>query len=406
MNPERRRRLLKRRESDLKRRRAKVLAARPQAKSYALDDSPAAKESFLPPFKMYNDYTPSNKKPVVICHVIESMGMGGAQTMMMEIVNGLNKYFGDYCQNHIVIMARKKVYDSRFPDSYGLSVDIVDRANLARWCKLKNVDVVVHHRISVSKCVRDKIPSSVKYVLINHTFHKLDQVNSFDRCDYYISVCEYLFKRTKWDPHIHPSRRLAILNGVETDYLKDIPAEKLAGGFKTGRCHRIVNSKFKIDSLRWIEKKLRKDISQHQHYIVGHSSHVKTFCKRSKTCHYFGAILDRKRKMGIIKGFDVYFYDTFQHEGASMAILESLACGVPVLCKKYGGTPELIQNGVNGYILRDLVGFQVRLKDLATNKQTLKNLKKTTQADFDTRLHVRHAACKYMQVFENLVSTE
>lgn len=404
MNPERRQRLLKRREADLKQRRAKILAARPQKIEHPLVDSPAAKESRFPEFKNYDEYKPSNEKKIIVCHVIESLGMGGAQTMMMELVNGLNKYFGDFCKNFIVIMARKKQYDSRFPKSYGLlSIDVVDRGNMKRYCELKKVDIVVHHRISVSRCVRDRLPRNVKYILINHTFHKLDQVTAFDRCDYYISVCNYLHKRTKWPTYIHPTRRLTILNGVETEYLKDLAPEKLGGVFKTGRCHRLVNSKFKIDSLRWMEKKLRRDIPGHQHYIIGFSSHVKTFCRRAKSCHYFGAISDRKRKMSIIKALDVYFYETFQHEGASVAILESLACGVPVLCKSYGGCPELVLNGVNGFIMRDRGAFHIRLKDLSTNRNLLNKMKEATKQDFDKRLHVRHAACKYMQLFESLI---
>ena len=403
MNQDRRQRLLKKREVAIKRRRAKLLAARPIMTEHKGKDSPALKESPLHNFINYSQYTPQIDKKVSICHCIESMGLGGAQTMMMELVNGLNKYFGDYCKNFVVIVNKNKNFDAKFPKSYGITVDGVDRPNLKKYCKSNNIDIVIHHRISISKCLKDRLSPDMPYLLINHTFHKLDQIAAFDRCDYYISVCDYLHKRTKWPGFIHPSRRIVILNGVENDYLSDLKNERLEGGFKSGRCHRLVNSKFKLDSLRWMEKKLRKEVPNHFHYLIGNHSQAKTFCKRSRTCRYLGLITDRRRKMSIIKSLDMYFYETFQHEGASIAILEALACGVPVLCKSYGGNAELIKNEVNGYIMRDRSSFQQRMKDLSTNLDTLKRIKESTKRDFEERLHVKHTACKYMQLFESLV---
>lgn len=107
--------------------------------------------------------------------------------------------------------------------------------------------------------------------------------------------------------------------------------------------------------------------------------------------------------MSILKALDFYFYETFGHEGASIAILESLACGVPVLCKDFGGNSELIQNGVNGYILNSREEFLMRMKDLQ-DPEKLASLKQSTIDDFEKRLHVRNAASKYMQLFEKLMS--
>ena len=89
--------------------------------------------------------------------------------------------------------------------------------------------------------------------------------------------------------------------------------------------------------------------------------------------------------MSIIKGLDVYFYETFQHEGASVAILESLACGVPVLCKNYGGNAELIKHGINGFIVKDRDEFLLRMKDLASDKKKLDDLKLQTLEDFNNK---------------------
>ena len=43
-----------------------------------------------------------------------------------------------------------------------------------------------------------------------------------------------------------------------------------------------------------------------------------------------------------------------EREGVPMAILESLACGTPVVSNKVGGIPNFLRNGVNGMLLEDL----------------------------------------------------
>jgi len=197
---------------------------------------------------------------------------------------------------------------------------------------------------------------------------------------------------------------MVILNGVENNYVADLPDQALEGSFITGRCHRLVPSKFAVDSIRWMDTKVTKHIPGFRHYLIGSNSDAKDTVVTCKTVKYLGAILDRNEKMSIIKGFDLYFYETFHPEGASVAILESLACGVPVLCKPLGGNLELVKNGVNGYIVLERTDFLNHMKVLNSERDLLKKLRLSTLEDFNNRLHVRHTASKYLQLVECLVN--
>lgn len=354
-------------------------------------------------FQKADDYKCKFQEPIKVCHVIESLGMGGGQTMMMELVKGLDKYYPEQIQNFVVCpRTTHSRYEKALYSSYGVTPMVMREKEVSRFMATRNVKVVVQHRLAVSKCLRAMIPSGIKYVIMNHTYHQLHRLVKLTRADMYVSVCDFLRREARWPSSIHASRNLVILNGVENDYLEDIKPAELAGEFKTGRCHRLVSNKFKADSLPWMENKVKKHIPGHRHYLIGHNADAAKKCKKNSVCTYLGTIANRQKKMSILKSLDVYFYETFGQEGASIAILESLACGVPVLCRDYGGNKELIKNGVNGYVLKDREAFLLQMKELQ-DPEKLNALKESTKIDFNERLHVRHTASKYMQIFEALL---
>lgn len=233
----------------------------------------------------------------------------------------------------------------------------------------------------------------------------MQKIRNFLYCDCYLSVCNFLSRRTQWPEFIHHTRKRVILNGVESNYLQDIPDRDLGPGFHTGRCHRMVGGKFRPDSLQWMIGKVKRNIPNFHHHIIGQHPQSKAICNKVDFLHYYGTIIKRNKKMSIIKALDAYYYETFQEEGASVAILESLACGVPVICKPRGGNNELVKDKLNGFLVADRSDFLMRMMQMSSRDSLRQHMKKQTLEDFDSRLHVRHTACKYMQLFETLLDT-
>lgn len=355
----------------------------------------------IPSFQPYDEFQPKSQFNVL--HVIESLGLGGAQVMMMEMINGLKKYYSDSVNNFVIHLAHhKQNVNAKFYKSYNVFPEHVNFAELNDYCVVNNIHVLVHHRLAISRCLKKFLPVGVKYILVNHTWNNLQKMRDFKKCDLYVSVCGFLNKKTDWPDFIHETRKPVILNGIENDFIASLSAEPLKGKYKTGRCHRLVPSKFSIDSIDWMEQSVLPIIPGFRHYIMGSHKSAEAASSGTNSVRYLGPVLDKNKKFSVLKSFDTYFYETSQNEGASIAILESLACGVPVICKRLGGNDELIVDGRNGFLVSDRNGFLSRMKQLSSDKDMLSGFKSRAAEDFDNRLHIRHTACKYMQLFECL----
>lgn len=353
----------------------------------------------VPPLRAFiatSDYRWAYSRPSNVVHVIESLGIGGAQTMMFELVSALNRYYGDNSLNSVVLLG-KPAYEPLFPRSYGIELVHMMPSQLRGYLSEQKTDIVVQHRLSLSQPLRTALPPGCRYVLVNHTVNGHHNLKNFTNCDFYISVCQSLLKRGGYARTVGYASQAVILNGIENNYLSQLPDKDLPGSFKSGRCHRLVPSKFRIESLKSIEL---LGIPGHRHFLIGKHAEARKFCKAASTCVYAGELFDRYEKMAYIKAFDIYYYETYNDEGASIAILEGLACGVPVICLDYGGCAELVRTGVNGFVVKSPTSALDKLKYLADRPDELKRLSEQTKVDFDRRLHIRHTACKYMQVFE------
>jgi len=106
---------------------------------------------------------------------------------------------------------------------------------------------------------------------------------------------------------------------------------------------------------------------------------------------YFGELEELVRKLGISKSFhfaggvsepgrhlgaaDVFVLPS-RSEGFSNAILEAMACSLPVIATGVGGNAEAVLNGVNGYIVPpdDAAALAQRIGQLAGDPEAAKRM--------------------------------
>ena len=118
-----------------------------------------------------------------------------------------------------------------------------------------------------------------------------------------------------------------------------------------------------------------------------------------------GFVQDRNELAQIYSAADVYLHPAHS-EIFSLAILEALSCGTPVIASNVGGIPEIIQHGVNGFLVDEMdaesmADYAIKLtKDQDLLKKLKINAIKTSRPFYSISRMVND----YLQLYEEMIS--
>ena len=120
--------------------------------------------------------------------------------------------------------------------------------------------------------------------------------------------------------------------------------------------------------------------------------------KFETSIHYTGRLNGSKAMANAYAAVDV-FVTPSQQDNLPNTVVESLACGTPVVAFQIGGMPDLIQHLHNGYLAKfqDLTDLQNGIVHCLTN-----DLSSNTREGILNLVDSKKVAAKYIAVFENL----
>ena len=97
---------------------------------------------------------------------------------------------------------------------------------------------------------------------------------------------------------------------------------------------------------------------------------------------------------------DLYI-NTSVHEGIPMSILEAMVQGIPIVAPRVGGLAEIIDDGVQGYLLdsRDPKIFAERCFELYENKSLRKNMGRAAREKIIQAFSVENMAKQYCAMY-------
>jgi glycosyltransferase involved in cell wall biosynthesis len=87
----------------------------------------------------------------------------------------------------------------------------------------------------------------------------------------------------------------------------------------------------------------------------------------------FGWIKDRRKLFEILKESDILVFTSKPGEGLGLVILEAMSQGLPVITTKCGGSGEVIEDGINGYLVNYLTDEDIANKFVEKIEFLIKN---------------------------------
>jgi glycosyltransferase involved in cell wall biosynthesis len=114
---------------------------------------------------------------------------------------------------------------------------------------------------------------------------------------------------------------------------------------------------------------------------------------------YIGEINDRE-KAGFLSGAMALLMPIDWPEPFGLVMIEAMACGTPVIGFNRGSVPEVIDDGVTGYIVEDEVSA-VAAVELARRLS-----RELVRKRFEERFTARRMARDYLSVYRNLMGSE
>lgn len=97
--------------------------------------------------------------------------------------------------------------------------------------------------------------------------------------------------------------------------------------------------------------------------------------KLDDSIEFLGDRIYGTEKLKRFKQADIFILPSYS-EGFSMSILEAMAAGLPIIATKVGAAPEIIENGINGYIINpgDILALQNSLEQLILDSTKRNNM--------------------------------
>ena len=166
-----------------------------------------------------------------------------------------------------------------------------------------------------------------------------------------IAISNYVKNTIHEVYRVDKSKIYYIANGVDTSRYVPLTNKKdnsIIRFISTGRLDSVKNQKLLIDSFYNVSTKY----SECELYILGDGELKSELQKQikdynlEKQVYLLGNVAHPER---YLSNSDIYV-GTSHVEGFSLAALEAMSCGLPVIFTKAGGVNDIILNGENGYL--------------------------------------------------------
>lgn len=107
----------------------------------------------------------------------------------------------------------------------------------------------------------------------------------------------------------------------------------------------------------------------------------------------------------LMYGADFLIFPSVWYEGFPLTIIESFACGLPVVAPKLGSMAEIVENGVNGLHFQagDSVSLAAKIKWAIDHPKDMIYMKYNARCTYDKKYNSQINYQQLMQIYQNII---
>lgn len=228
--------------------------------------------------------------------------------------------------------------------------------NLIQVLRRENPDLVLVHGYSTH--LWTKLAAAVVKKPVIHVEHNVEKYTWFRRkilqwtdpyTNAYICVSRGVAEHLKRQG-ADPKKITVIYNGIHIDQFTAV--EKVAHeSFTVGMTARFSSQKDQLTLIRAVEYLIKEKHADIRLILQGSGKHKKQCMKYVKDRALSGHIFfETGRLADLAKKIDLFVLST-NYEGLPLVLAEAMAAGLPVIGSDVPGVDEVIDDGVNGYLV-------------------------------------------------------
>lgn len=373
-----------------------------------------------------------NEKPL-IAHVVFRLDTGGMEQMLLSVINGtteqyrhavicLNGYtdFRNGIQSSDVAVFALGKREGKDLGSYWRLWRLLRqlRPSLVHTYNLATLDTAPIARLTGSRVVhaehgwmveRDAVPA--KYVYLRRL------ISPF--IDRFVAVAEDLKSWLKDTVHLSPARLACIPNGVDASKFSGAPELGVsmrrrmgvpADAFVVGTVARLDPVKAQARLIEAIDRLAKESEGARavRLYIVGEGPEryrLEILIREKGLEDVVILTGERTDVPELMSMFDVFALPS-HNEGMSIAILEAMASGLPVIATRVGGTPELVDAGTTGCLIEvdDVDGLATAFMLYRDDAVMARSQGEAGRARVRARFSLDAMTAQYMQLYDHVLN--
>ena len=366
-----------------------------------------------------------------ISYILESFGGGGKERRCLQLIQGLNAQ--GYNEIQVIIINGIVEYPELFNTS--AKIIILDRCNrklswLQTYREVK--DIIIEFKpdivqawgvLSMGICSIVRIFHKFKFICANVAdCNKM----SWYRPQTFISHFSYFFADAVVGNsmaglrayNVPKNKAYCIYNGFNEsryDLVADIDKQKLLDELQINTKYLVAMfariDQFK-DTNAFIElaRNTLKDRDDVTFISVGKGIYYDKYKEETSNedkIRFIGFRSDVEQLMSITDVTILFSNFKLHKEGVSNSIMESMALGTPVIATDDGGSPEIVNHGVNGFLVKenDVKLASKYLSSLLDDKSKIQLFSKNAEDTIRSGFLLRTMVSNYLSLYQNLMKS-